>query len=63
MKARSTGFVQHATTPYILQSSTIFSGHQLHYNFLMIHQTIHADVNDVEVEQRARKNFFLPIEE
>lgn len=60
MKARSTGFVQHAITPYILQSSTIFSGHQLHYKFLMMHQTINADVNEVEVEQRARKFFFIP---
>lgn len=60
MKARNTGSVQHAKSPYILQSSIIFSGHQLHYEFLMIHQTINADVNEAEVEQRARKIYFTP---
>lgn len=63
MKARSTGSAQHARSPYLLQSSTIFKGHQLHYEFLMIHQAINADVNEVTVEQRARKICFTPTQE
>ncbi|GAB0205336.1 mitochondrial enolase superfamily member 1 [Grus japonensis] len=45
------------------ESSTIFKGHQLHYEFLMIHQAINADVNEVTVEQRARKICFTPTQE